>query len=135
MDCLFCKIAKREIGTEKVWEDSDFFAFLDIKPVNPGHTLVIPKSHYRNIFDMPEDVLSKMALAVKKISIAVKDGVEAEGINIAMNNEPASGQIVFHAHFHIIPRYSSDGYKHWVGKPYESDSHMSETLQKIKSVL
>lgn len=135
MDCLFCKIGGGQIPSDKIYEDADFLAFLDIKPVNQGHTLVIPKTHYKDIFELPEEVLAKMSVLIKKLAPAIKDAVGAEGINIAMNNESAAGQVVFHSHIHIIPRHSTDGFKHWVGQPYSSDSQKLDVLQKIKNVL
>ena len=117
-----------------VYEDTAVFAFLDIKPNNPGHTLVVPKNHSRNIFDIDEKDLKELSARVKKISRAVKEGVSADGINIAMNNEPAAGQLVYHAHIHVIPRFVDDGYKHWPQKSYK-DGEAEEVAGKIKMVL
>jgi histidine triad (HIT) family protein len=134
-DCLFCKIAAGEIPAEKIYEDSGAIAFLDINPINPGHTLIIPKEHYRNIFEMPDETLSQIAPLVKKISEALKESLDADGINIGMNNEPAAGQEVFHAHIHIMPRYENDGYKMWHGKPYKDKDEIKVVASKIESSL
>lgn len=134
-DCLFCKIASGEIPTDKTYEDADFIAFLDIKPINPGHLLLVPKEHHENLFEMPDDLLSKTAPLLKKLAIAVKNAVNAEGINIGMNNGAPAGQVVFHAHIHIMPRKSGDGYEMWHGQPYQSDSAKSEIASKIKTAL
>ena len=112
MDCVFCKIISGEIPCYKVYEDEDFLAFLDIYPVNMGHTLVIPKGHFENIFSLPDDVASKYFVVVKKIASVVKEVMNADGINIGMNNLSAAGQVVFHSHIHIIPRYKNDGLNH-----------------------
>jgi histidine triad (HIT) family protein len=135
MDCLFCKICTGEIPSDKVYEDADFLAFLDIKPLNQGHTLIIPKEHYKDIFELPDEVLVKMSVLVKKLSIAVKEATKAEGINIKVNNGAPAGQDVFHVHFHIIPRYEKDGYEPWRGKPYDSDQVKSEMSEKIRTVI
>ena len=128
MDCIFCKITKGEIPSLMVYEDENSYAFLDIKPNNQGHTLLVPKKHARNIFDISHDTLCALMDPLKKISHAVKDAMGADGINIAMNNEPAANQIVFHAHFHIIPRFEGDNMKH---KDFH-DHEMEEIAEKIK---
>lgn len=122
---------KREIPADVVYEDENCFAFLDITPVNPGHVLLIPKKHYENLYDLPDDLLAKMAPIIKMLAIAAKDAVNAEGINIGMNNERPAGQLVFHAHFHIMPRFSNDGYRHWHGAPYK-ENEAGEVASKIK---
>lgn len=133
-DCIFCKIVKKEIPAEVVYEDENSLAFLDITPINPGHILLISKEHHENLYDLPDETLSKMAPIIKKLAIAVKSAVNAEGINIGMNNDRPAGQIVFHAHFHIMPRFSNDGHRHWKGAPYQ-DGESQKTAEKIKSFL
>lgn len=132
-DCVFCKIAKGEIPADKIYEDDKFFAFLDINPNNPGHTLIIPKAHYKNLYELPDEVLSEIAPLIKKLAIAVKKSVNADGINIIMNNDRAAGQIVSHAHFHIIPRFADDGLRHWLGKPYSNKEESAKVAEKIKN--
>ena len=132
-DCVFCKIAQGEIPADKIYEDKNFLAFLDIKPNNPGHALIIPKKHYENLYEMPDEVLSAIAPLIKKLAIAVKKGTGADGINIGMNNEGSAGQIVPHAHFHIIPRFSNDGLRHWQGKQYLNKEEALEIAKKIKN--
>ena len=134
-ECVFCKIIKREIPADKIYEDNNFFAFLDINPNNPGHTLVIPKNHYENIYSLPDEILCDIGPIVKKISIAVKKGVNADGINIIMNNDIAAGQIVPHAHFHVIPRFADDGLRHWPRKSYSNKEEVAKTAGKIKKEL
>ncbi len=131
MDCVFCKITKGELPSLTVYEDENAYAFLDIKPNNPGHTLLVPKKHARNIFDIPHDTLCALMEPLKKISHAVKAAMNASGVNIAMNNEPSAGQIVFHAHIHIIPRFDGDHTRH---KTF-SEKAMKEFAQKISSAL
>jgi histidine triad (HIT) family protein len=133
-DCIFCKIVASEIPAMKVYEDADTLAFLDINPVNHGHTLVIPKEHYMNVFEAPENVWGKIMSTVKKVAHAVRDGLPVGDLNIAMNNGAHSGQVVFHAHVHIIPRYENDGYQLWHGKPYE-EGQAEKTADQIKKAL
>ena len=118
-DCLFCKIINGDVLSHKVYEDENTLAFLDINPVNPGHTLVIPKKHYKNLYETPDDILAKLMPVVRKVAISIKKNLNAEGINIFMNNDPVAGQVIFHSHFHVIPRFEGDGFKHWKGKLYE----------------
>jgi len=103
--CTFCRLAKKEAPASYIYEDKEVAAFLDMKPINEGHTLVIPKNHYENIYEIPEEKVAHLFRIVKKVAYAVKKGVSAEGISIVQNNERAAGQIVFHLHVHIIPRY------------------------------
>ena len=135
MDCLFCKITRGEISAEKVYEDAYSFAFLDIKPNNPGHTLLVPKTHARNILDIKEETLCNIMPALKKLSRAVKEAMQADGLNIAMNNEKAAGQIIFHAHIHIIPRFEGDGHKHFEKRPYKNEAEMKNTAKKIRATI
>ena len=131
--CVFCKIVKGEIPSTKIYEDEDVFAFLDIKPVNPGHTLVIPKKHFENIHDMPDEMVAKVAVAAKKIADAIlKSG--ARGVNIGMNNGAHAGQVVFHAHVHVMPRYGKDSHKLWPAMKY-AEGEREEIAQKIRTAL
>jgi len=133
-NCVFCKIVKKEIPAEIVYEDENTLAFLDITPINPGHVLFIPKEHHENLYDLPDDLLIKMAPLIKKLAIAAKSAVNAEGINLGMNNERPAGQLVNHAHFHIMPRFSNDGFRHWRGTPYKDDE-AQKVAEKIKKFL
>ena len=133
-DCLFCKIVKGEIPCAKVYEDDDIMAFLDIAPVNKGHTLVIPKKHYVDFLDMPDDIVQKLFTATKKITKAVVEGVKADGFNFGMNNKKAGGQLVMHAHLHIMPRFNDDGLKLWEGHPY-NEGDMDKVKEDIVKAL
>ena len=132
--CIFCKIIAGEIKTDgNIYEDKDIFVFLSNGPVNQGHTIIIPKMHCEQIYDMPDDVAGKIGIALKKFSIAVKKAVKADGINIHMNNEKSAGQEVFHAHFHIIPRYHGDGYHNWESRGNYKKGEIEAVLKKIRS--
>ena len=131
--CVFCKIIKKEISSDIIYKDKNFFAFLDINPVNYGHALLVPKTHYKNLYALPDEVLSEIALLIKKMAVAIKKGVKADGINIGMNNDGAAGQIVPHVHFHIIPRFIDDGFRHWRGKPYANKEEAVKIAEKIRT--
>ena len=118
-DCLFCKIVSKEIPCEKIYEDKDFLAFLDINPVNQGHTLVIPKKHSRTILEMSDKDTKEIMIVVRKIANKIKKSLKTDGINIMINSESAAGQIIFHTHIHIIPRFLGDGLKHWPSQKYK----------------
>jgi histidine triad (HIT) family protein len=134
-NCIFCKIITGEILAAKIYEDEYALAFLDTNPNNHGHTLVVPKIHAKNILDISEETLVMMMPAVKKVSRAVFGGVGAAGINITMNNEPAAGQVVFHLHIHIIPRFPGDGLKVWTRKVPYKNNEMEQVAEKIKKAL
>ena len=133
-DCIFCKIIKGEIPCTKVYEDDNVLAFLDIGPVNKGHTLVIPKEHHETILDMPEELLCAVASAVKKVSKAIAHGTGCDGFNVLQSNYKASGQLVPHYHAHIIPRLESDGLKHWPQGKYD-EGEADEIAEKIRKSL
>jgi histidine triad (HIT) family protein len=133
-DCIFCKIVEGGAPSEKIYEDEHAVAFLDIHPTNRGHTLVIPKKHYRNIFDLPGEEFCRVVTAAKKIAPSIIKAMAAHGINLIMNNDEAAGQIVFHAHLHLVPRFSNDGFRHWRGIPYE-EGEMQKTGAAIRAAL
>lgn len=105
-DCIFCKIIAGEIPSCKVYEDDQVLAFLDISQTTKGHTLVIPKEHVKNVLDMSDTTASTLFSRIPKIARALQKATEAPAMNIITNNEELSGQTVFHAHVHLVPRYS-----------------------------
>lgn len=133
-ECIFCKIIKGEIPSLKIYEDEHTYAFLDISPNNPGHTLVVPKKHYVDIVDIPEEEYCHIASTVKKISTALLEGTEATGVNTIMNNRKDAGQLVFHAHVHVIPRIPNDGFEHWPAGKY-AEGEAESVQEKIVSFL
>lgn len=108
-NCIFCNIAEGKIPTTKVYEDDNYLAFLDINPRNPGHTVVIPKKHYATIMEMPEKEAGELFQIVRKVAIAVRAGVNANGISLASSNGLAAGQRAPHVHFHVVPRFETEG--------------------------
>lgn len=134
-ECLFCKIATGGMSAYKVYEAPEVIAFLDIFPIHPGHVLVVPKKHSVDVFDTEENTMKQMIAVAKKISPAVMKGAGADGINLGMNNKPAAGQEVMHAHIHVIPRYKDDGLKNWSKNLFKDDKHKKEFCDKIKKEL
>ncbi len=109
VDCVFCKIRDGQIPSFKLYEDSRTLAFMDINPLNPGHCLVITKNHAATIFDVEVLDLQAAIAATKKLAMALKGAVQADGINILQANGAAAFQSVLHFHFHVIPRFNNDG--------------------------
>ena len=107
MSCLFCRIASGKVDAHVVWSDDTFVAFLDHRPLFPGHTLLVPREHVETVWDAPDDLLAALAAATKRLSIAVRDAMEAEGIFNAANN--VVSQSVPHLHVHVVPRRRKDG--------------------------
>ncbi len=135
-DCIFCKIINKEIPAEIIYENEDFLAFVDILPNNFGHSLLLPKKHYENIYTLPNNILTKLGPEIQKLSTAIKKAMKADGINVDMNNDSAAGQKIFHAHFHIIPRFTNDGLKHFKDiKKYQYPKQIEEIAEKITQAL
>ncbi|HEM6189830.1 TPA: HIT family protein [Streptococcus suis] len=107
-DCIFCKIVAGEIPASKVYEDDHVLAFLDITQVTKGHTLVIPKKHYRNVLDMDAEAAGQVFSVVPTLARQLKEKLGANGLNIVNNNEEVAGQTVFHTHIHLIPRFDKN---------------------------
>lgn len=108
MECIFCAIVEGKIPSARVYENEHVLAFMDIAPANPGHLLIIPKQHYRNIFDMPADVGNKIMEAAIPLATAIREALKPDGLNLFQSNEPAAFQTVFHFHLHLIPRWEGD---------------------------
>jgi len=133
MSCIFCKIIAGEIPSYKVYEDENSLAFLDINPVNSGHTLVIPKKHFANIEEVDEQTLCQVVKIVKWVGASLKNNLGAAGYNVLVNNDPAAGQIVPHLHFHVVPRAGDDNLHLWPQKKYKKNE-AEEVLNKIKII-
>ena len=105
-DCIFCKIIKGEIPCFKIFEDDHAFAFLDINPIERGHTLVIPKFHAKELFFLPPEELAGVMPAIQRTATLLKKKLGCDGLALSQLNGEAAGQTVFHVHFHLIPRYA-----------------------------
>ena len=108
-NCIFCKIANGEIPSKTVEENDMFRVVLDVGPATRGHALILPKEHYANLYELPEDVAAEALKLAKKVALKMKDRLQCDGVNLVQNNEEAAGQTVFHFHMHVIPRYKEDG--------------------------
>ena len=117
--CLFCKIVRKEIPSRMIYEDADTYAFLDIQPVNPGHTLVIPKKHARDVFEIEESEWIAVMRTARIVAHALESALGIHGVNVDTNNREAAGQLVFHSHVHVIPRYEGDGFEQWPSTAYK----------------
>lgn len=134
-NCVFCKIVRGELPSFKVYEDDKTLAFLDIHPTNPGHTLVIPKADDTvNIFDVSAEDWQATTETARKVAHALEKALDADGVNIVMNNRSNAGQVIFHPHIHVIPRYKGDGLTPWRHGSYE-EGKAAELQQKIKAAL
>ena len=133
-DCIFCKIAAGENPSATIYEDEDFRVILDLGPATKGHALILPKQHFADITQMPEELTAKAFVLAKKIVTFMKGALPSDGYNIVQNNGEAAGQTVFHFHIHLIPRYTND--HAGVGwKPGElSDAWKEEILEKSKGL-
>ena len=131
-NCIFCKIAAGEIPSATLYEDDDFRVILDLGPASRGHALILPKEHYRNLYDIDDETLVKAALLAKKMVKKLTDVLGCDGYNVVQNNEPCAGQTVFHFHMHLIPRYEDDN----VGLGWKTgeltDEVKNEILEKMK---
>jgi histidine triad (HIT) family protein len=133
-DCIFCGIVAGRTPTVKVLETPRVLAFLDIAPVHYGHTLVIPKAHHQNLLDLPDEVWLELGQVSRRVAAALMKALYARGFNIGMNNFDAAGQVVFHAHLHVIPRFLSDGLHFFPQGSYQPGD-MEKTGQQLRQAL
>ena len=110
-NCIFCKIANGEIPSATLYEDDVFRVFMDLGPATKGHALIVPKDHYSDLFELPEETAASAIKLAKKLGAQIRDALHADGMNIVQNNGAAAGQTVAHFHLHMIPRYADDGQK------------------------
>lgn len=133
-NCIFCKLASGEIPTNAIYEDEDFKVILDASPVVEGHALILPKEHYRNLYELDDELAAKAIKLTKKIMIHEKKVLGCDGYNLLQNNEPAAGQTVFHYHMHLIPRYGENDDKSLAFKQTleVDDARMKEICNTMK---
>ena len=133
-NCIFCKLANGIFETNTLFENDDFRVIFDAGPATKGHVLIIPKEHFANVFEMPEELIGKAYKLAKKIATVLKEVTDCEGINILQNNGEVAGQTVFHFHIHIIPRYEKGEMVQWT--PGELDEEtVKEITEKAKELL
>lgn len=107
-NCIFCKIANGEIPAATLYEDDDFRVILDLGPASKGHALILPKEHYANLYELPDEMAAKVIILAKKMITKLTGVLGCDGYNLVQNNGSAAGQTVFHFHLHMIPRYEGD---------------------------
>lgn len=128
-DCIFCKIANGEIPSKTLYEDEKYRVILDLGPATKGHALILPKDHYANLYELPEENAAEVMKLAKRMMAKMREKLGCEGFNLVQNNGEIAGQTVFHFHLHLIPRYPSDGQK--IGwKPQEVTSEELEEVKK-----
>ncbi|EXL05522.1 MULTISPECIES: HIT family protein [Brucella] len=131
---IFAKILRGEIPSTRVYETDDVVAFMDVMPQGTGHTLVVPKTASRNLLDAKPETLANVVQVVQKIAQAVKKAFNADGVTVMQFNEPASGQTVYHLHFHVIPRFEGVALKPHTGQ-MEDAAVLSANAEKIRAAL
>ena len=132
--CIFCQIIRGQASCHRVYEDNDVLVFMDIFPVSPGHTLVIPKQHAVDIFDLPESAALSVARVARRVAHAIDVALEPDGLMVAQLNREAAGQTVFHYHMHLIPRSQGDSMTLHARVPGDP-SEMSEIASRLIEVL
>jgi histidine triad (HIT) family protein len=134
-DCPFCAIATGRAAAEVVFEDDDTLAFLDFRPLFPGHSLLIPRAHYETLAELPDELIEPYFRNARLLSVAIRDAMGAEGSFVAINN--VVSQSVPHLHTHIVPRVRKDGLRgfFWPRRKYEGDEHLAETAVKVREAV
>lgn len=130
-NCIFCKIIAGEIPSHTLFEDEQFKVILDAGPATRGHALILPKDHYANLYELPEDKAADVMKLAKKMMSVMTDKLHCDGFNIVQNNGEVAGQTVFHFHMHLIPRYKNDGeiLKYIAGEPSQDE------LKQIRKII
>ncbi len=131
-DCIFCKIVTGEIPSCKIYEDDLAYAFLDIAPINPGHLLIIPKEHHTSSSSIPEETAGRMFHIAARLGVACKRALDMDGFNLHLADGSCAGQVVMHAHIHMVPRGAEDGFRwNWRHLEYANDNERQNTADKI----
>lgn len=130
-NCIFCKLANGVFPTNSIYEDDEFNVILDLSPATKGHALILPKEHYKNLYEISDETAAKAMKLAKKMAAKMTEKLQADGFNLVQNNNEVAGQTVFHFHMHLIPRYNDDGQTiNWIpGKPSE------EELSAVKDLI
>lgn len=134
-DCIFCKIAGGEIPSACLYEDQDFRVILDLGPATKGHALILPKAHYANIYELPDELAAKAMILAKKMAGALTEALQCDGFNIVQNNGEPAGQTVFHFHMHLIPRYVGDEARITRNSGELKEEVRDEILAKVAAVM
>ena len=134
-DCVFCRIVAGELAAHTVLDDDAFLAFLDTRPLFPGHVLLVPREHHETLWDLPDDLLGPLNERTKRLAVAVKDATEATGVLTATNN--VVSQSVPHLHVHVVPRNRKDGLRgfFWPRSKYESDDAAGSAAEAVRAAV
>lgn len=130
-DCIFCKIAGGEIPSKTLYEDGQFRVILDLAPATKGHALIIPKEHYANLYEIPQETAEGVMNLAKTMAEKMTEKLGADGFNLVQNNGEAAGQSVMHFHMHLIPRYNGDGQQLFHEQPTASQDELEEIKRQI----
>ena len=130
-NCIFCKIVSGEIPSATIYEDEHFMVILDVMPSSKGHALIIPKAHFRDLYELEDDLAAEVLVLAKKIVGRMKEVLGCDGYNLIQNNERAGGQTVFHFHMHLIPRYKGDNIGVHLKSGKLEDKDREEILEKF----
>ena len=128
-NCIFCKIANGEIPSRTLYEDNDFRVILDLAPATKGHALILPKNHYKNLYEIEEETAAKVMPLAKKMAVEITQKLGCDGFNLMQNNNEIAGQTVFHFHMHLIPRYNNDNQK-LVMKPQQATDEELDAVRE-----
>lgn len=131
-DCIFCKIAAGEIPSKTVYEDDSYRVILDLGPAARGHALILPKDHYADVFELPEEKAGEVFKLARRMAVQMKAALNCDGFNIVQNNGEVAGQTVFHFHMHLIPRYKDDGQKIGWNPGEPTQDELEETARVIR---
>lgn len=130
-DCIFCKIAQKEVPSRVLYEDAQFIVFLDINPASKGHLLVVSKEHYEDIFSTPEEILGRLNILCQKMGQLCRERLKADGVNILNASGEEAQQTVFHLHYHVVPRYKGDGIDLWFPEHAKGEKDLDEVYELL----
>jgi histidine triad (HIT) family protein len=130
-ECIFCKIASKKMASDIVFENEKFIAFLDVNPAAKGHALVMPKRHSTDFLDMGKPEVDGLMETAQKVARAVKKAFNADGVNVIMNNGKAAGQVIFHPHLHVVPRFHEDGLSFKLPREKYAEGEAKKVAEKI----
>ena len=131
VNCIFCKIANGEFTSATLYENENFRVILDLGPASKGHMLILPKEHYSNFYELPEELAAEAFVLAKKMATKMREVFACDGLNVLQNNGTAAGQTVFHFHIHLIPRYEKDNVELTWNPGTLSESDKNEILTKF----
>lgn len=133
-NCIFCKIIEGKIPSRTIYEDEDFKVILDVNPAAKGHALILPKNHFKNLYEIDDQLLAKAAILAKKLASHMTEQLHCDGLNLLQNNGEVAGQTVFHFHMHLIPRYlgmKNNDLLNWTHEEF-TDEEQDAICNKLK---